>query len=55
MVKGKPTIYYEVGNKYKIKIGFNPCTKDFPKHPFPYLPCNFARNKLHEIRHPKME
>jgi len=23
MMSGKPTIYYGVGNEYKIKIGFN--------------------------------
>jgi len=49
MVKGKPTIYHGVGNKSNIKIGFNPYTKDFTKHPFPYLLCNFTKNKLHEI------
>ena len=43
--KGKPTIYHRVGKKYKIKIGFNPCTKDFTKHPFPYPLCNFVRKK----------
>ena len=52
MSNGKPTKYHRVPNKYKIKIGFNPCTKDFRKHPFPYLLCNFVRNKLHEIRYP---
>ena len=48
-VSDKAKDYYRVGNKYKI--GFNPCTKHFTKHPFPYLLCNFVRNKLHEIRH----
>ena len=31
MMIGKPIKYYGVGNKYKIKIGFNPITKDFTK------------------------
>ena len=33
--KGKPTIYYGVHNKYKIKIGFNPLPKTSQNNPSP--------------------
>ena len=35
MSNGKPTIYYGVGNKYKIKIGFNPLPKTSQNTPPP--------------------